>query len=73
MRELRRKNTALCSIELYSNDLLTVPLQRGCTKLSQSMQTLSYDVVLNFLVRESYTPFDLFSLSKPLLDYQGRH
>ncbi|MCS6796820.1 MAG: IS701 family transposase, partial [Raineya sp.] len=35
------------------------------------MQTFSHDSVLNCLVRESYTPYDLFSLSKPLLISSG--
>lgn len=71
MRELQRKSTALCNIELYSNYLLTVPSQRGCTKLSKSMETLSQDAVLNYLVRESYVPAELFSRSKSFLRLSG--
>lgn len=71
MRELRRKSTAMCDLSLYSNYLLTVPIQRGCTKLAAGMETLSHDAVLNHLIRESYEPKDLFLRSKELLVLSG--
>lgn len=70
MRVLK-KSTALCDLSLYSQYLLVSPQNRGCSKLSQAMQSMSHDSVLNFLVREVYTPFDLFSQAKNLIVLQG--
>ncbi len=35
------------------------------------MESMSHDSVLNFLVREDYTPYDLFCRCKPLIILQG--
>lgn len=71
MRELQKISTALCNLTLYSNYLLTVPFNGGCTKLANSMETMSHDAVLNQLVRENYVPYDLFLRSKSLLNLVG--
>ena len=61
----------MCDLSLYSQYLLVSPHNRGCSKLSQAMESMSHDSVLNFLVREQYTPFDLFSHCKNLIVLQG--
>ena len=71
MRELQKISTALCNLSLYSNYLLVIPTHRGCTKLANSMETMSHDAVLNHLVRENYAPYDLFLRSKGLLILSG--
>ncbi|WP_338791298.1 hypothetical protein [Bernardetia sp. MNP-M8] len=60
MRVLVRKSTALCNLSLYSNYLLVNPRNKGCTQLAFGMKKMSHDSVRNFLVREDYTPQDLF-------------
>ncbi len=60
----------MCDLFLYSQYLLVSPHNRGCSKLSQAMESMSHDSVLNFLVREHYTAFDLFSHSKNLIVLQ---
>lgn len=60
MRVLKRTSTALCNLCLYSNYLLVNPHNRGCTQLAFGMETLSHDSVRNFLIREDFTPADLF-------------
>jgi len=68
---VEKKSTALCDLTLYSQYLLVSPQNRGCSKLSKAMESMSHDSVLNFLVREDYTPFDLFSHSTSLIELQG--
>ncbi len=60
MRVLKRKSTALCDLSLYSTYLLVTPKNKGCTQLAFGMETMSHDSVRNFLLREDYTPQDLF-------------
>ncbi len=43
---------------------MMIPQNRGCSKLS-SDESMSHDSVLNFLVREDYTPYDLFAAASP--------
>ena len=71
MRMLKRKSTALCDLSLYSDYLLLAPKNRGCTHLASSMEKISHDSVRNFLVREDYTPKDLFDRVSSLVDLLG--
>lgn len=69
--KVRKKTTAYCNLDLYSQYLLVNPRNRGCTKLSESLGTMSHDSVLNFLVREEYTPSDLFERVQSLCVLSG--
>lgn len=71
MRTLKRKSTALCNLKLYSDYLLISPKNRGCTKLSEGMEEMSHDSVLNFLMREDYESKDLYDRVSSLLEVEG--
>lgn len=71
MRVLVRKSTALCNLSLYSQYLLVNPKNKGCTQLAFGMETISHDSVRNFLVREDFTPRDLFDRVCSLLVLSG--
>lgn len=61
----------MCDLSMYSRYVLVSPQNRGCSKLSQAMESMSHDSVLNFLVREEYAPFDLFCQTTSLIVLQG--
>lgn len=71
MRELKKKSTAKCEVEQYSNYLLVVPTNRGCTRLAKAMEGLSHDCINRFLEREDFAPSDLFTQVKDRLLLQG--
>lgn len=64
MRMLKKNSTAKCDVELYSNYLLIVPKNRGCTRLAQGMDNLEHDSINRFLEREDFLPEDLFAQVK---------
>ncbi|MEO1144693.1 MAG: transposase [Cyanobacteria bacterium J06638_22] len=60
MRELSKPSTAHCNRNLYTLFLLAEPQYVSCVRLSEILQELSHDSVNRFLLRERYTPKDLF-------------
>ena len=71
MRELSKPSTAKCTCALYILFLLAEPKYVSCVRLSQVMVTLSHDSVNRFLLREQYTPRDLFDEVKGHLILSG--
>jgi hypothetical protein len=69
--KVEKKSTAKCDAESYSNYLLVVPHNRGCTRLAKAMQGLSHDSVNRFLEREEFEPGDLFERVKGYLQLRG--
>ncbi len=61
MRELSKPSTAKCTSSLYILFLLAEPKYVSCVRLSEVMEGLSHDSVNRFLLRENYTPRDLFN------------
>ena len=60
MRELSKPSTAQCNSTLYTSFLLSEPKYVSCVRLSEILSELSHDSVNRFLLRERYTPKDLF-------------
>ncbi len=58
-------------MERYSDYLLVVPINRGCTRLAGAMQGLSHDSINRFLEREDFEPRDLFNQVKGYLQLRG--
>ncbi len=58
-------------MERYSDYLLVVPINRGCTRLAGAMQGLSHDSINRFLEREDFIPKDLFEQVKSHFRLQG--
>lgn len=61
MRQLSKPSTAQCNSRLYTLFLLSEPKYVSCVRLSEIMLELSHDSVNRFLLRERYTPEDLFN------------
>lgn len=60
MRKLSKPSTAQCNSTLYTLYLLSEPKYVSCMRLSEILVDLSHDSVNCFLLRERYTPRDLF-------------
>lgn len=60
MRQLSKPSTARCNSKLYTLFLLAEPKYVSCVRLSEILAELSHDSVNRFLLRERYTPRDLF-------------
>lgn len=71
MRELSKPSTAKCTSTLYILFLLAEPKYVSCVRLSEVMADLSHDSVNRFLLREEYTPRDLFNEVKEHLILVG--
>jgi hypothetical protein len=71
MREPSKPSTAKCTCALYILFLLAEPKYVSCVRLSEVMADLSHDSVNRFLLREQYTPRDLFDEVKDLLILTG--
>lgn len=71
MREPSKPSTAKCNCALYTLFLLAEPKYVSCVRLSEIMVELSHDSVNRFLMRENYTPEDLFNEVKPHLILTG--
>ena len=71
MRTITRQSTARCNIEMYVSYLLSDPLNTTCTRLAGIMETISHDSSNRFLVRERFTPRDLFEEIKPSIELKG--
>lgn len=71
MRELSKPSTAKCTCSLYVLFLLAEPKYVSCVRLSEVLEGLSHDSVNRFLLREHYTPRDLFNEVKEHLILVG--
>lgn len=71
MRELSKPSTAHCNSTLYTLFLLSEPKYVSCVRLSDILEELSHDSVNRFLLRERYTPQDLFEEVKEHLLLTG--
>ena len=69
MRQLSKPSTAQCNSSLYTLFLLSEPKYVSCVRLSEILVPLSHDSVNRFLLRERYTPRDLFDEVKGNLDW----
>lgn len=71
MREPSKPSTAKCTCSLYILFLLAEPKYVSCVRLSEVIEGLSHDSVNRFLLRENYTPRDLFDEVKEHLILVG--
>jgi hypothetical protein len=71
MRILSKRSTAQCNLNLYTLYLLSEPLHVSCFRLSQILNDLSHDSINRFLLRERYSPRDLFDEVKGKLQLSG--
>ena len=71
MRILSKRSTAQCNLNLYTLYLLSEPLHVSCLRLSQILADLSHDSINRFLLRERYSPKDLFDEVKGSLKLSG--
>jgi hypothetical protein len=71
MRVLTKPSRAKCNLNLYTLFLLAEPKYVSCQRLSQILGQVSHDSINRFLVRERYTPDDLFEWVKPKIQLYG--
>lgn len=71
MRERSKPSTAHCNSHLYTLFLLAEPKYVSCVRLSEILSELSHDSVNRFLLREQYTPKDLFNEVKESFSLRG--
>jgi hypothetical protein len=71
VREPSKPSTAKCKCALYTLFLLAEPKYVSCVRLSEIRVELSPDSVNRFLMRENYTPEDLFNEVTPHLILTG--
>src|SRR4028119_616667 len=71
MRVLTKPSRAKCNLNLYTLFLLAEPKYASCQRLSQILGQVSHDSINRFLVRERYTPDDLFEWVKPKIQLYG--
>ena len=60
MRQRTKPSTAQCNSALYTLFLLAEPKYVSCVRLSEILAEVSHDSINRFLIREQYTPKDLF-------------
>ena len=70
MRILSRPPTARCTLAIYVSFLLSAPHAPTCGRLAEVME-ISHDRVNRFLLREDYTPRDLFDEVRAGLHLKG--
>ena len=70
MREISRPPTARCTLAVYVSFLLSTPHSPTCCGLGEVM-SISHDSVNRFLLRENYTPHDLFNEIRLSLNLKG--
>ena len=64
MRIPHKPSTAKCTLSMYIAFLLSEPKSANCQRLSEVIE-ISHDSANRFLLRENYTPADLFNEVKP--------
>jgi hypothetical protein len=70
MRIISRPPTARCTLATYVSFLLSEPHSPTCCRLAEVME-ISHDSVNRFLLREDYTPQDLFNEVRSSLNLKG--
>ena len=60
MRQRSKPSTARCNCSLYTLFLLSEPKYVSCVRLSEILEGISHDSINRFLLRENYSPRDLF-------------
>ena len=71
MRAITRQSTARCDTKQYISYLLSDPLSTSCTRLSKVMGDVSHDSVNRFLLREEFSPSDLYHEVAPHFNNKG--
>ena len=71
MRTLSKPSSAKRNLNLYTLFLLAEPKYVSCQRLAQTSEDLSHDSINRFLVRERYTPRDLFEWVKARIQLHG--
>jgi len=71
VREQSKPSTANCNSNLYTLFLLAEPKYVSCIRLAEVLGSVSHDSVNRFLLREHYTPEDLFNEVKGELNLEG--
>ena len=70
MRIISHPPTARCTLATYVSFLLSEPHSPTCCRLAEVME-ISHDSVNRFLLREDYTPQDLFNEVRSSLNLKG--
>ncbi len=70
MREITRPPTARCVMSMYISFLLSEPISPSCCHLAEIVG-ISHDSANRFLLREQFTPHDLFKQAELQLDLKG--
>ena len=70
MRAISRPSTARCTLATYVSFILSTPHAPTCCSLGEVME-ISHDSVNRFLLREDYTPHDLFNEVRADLHLKG--
>ncbi len=70
MRAISRPPTARCTLAMYVSFILSTPHSPTCCRLGEVMK-ISHDSVNRFLLREDYTPRDLFNEVRAELNLTG--
>jgi hypothetical protein len=71
VRQLSKPSTAKCDCDLYTLFLMAEPKYVSCLRLGEVMKDRSHDTVNRFLLREKYTPQDLFDENKDKMVLEG--
>jgi len=71
VREQSKPSTANCNWNTYTLFLLAEPKYVSCLRLADVLGGISHDSVNRFLLRENYTPEDLFKEVKGELIFEG--
>jgi len=71
IRIITKPSTAKCDIDKYTLFLLAEQKYSGCKRLAQILGDVSHDSINRFLVRENYSPFDLFEEVKEHINLIG--
>ena len=71
MRELSKPSTAKCNCNLYILFLIAEPKHVSCVRLAHILESLCHDSINRFLLREQFTPKDLFETVKDVIILEG--
>jgi hypothetical protein len=72
IRKISKPSTAQCQLEHYTLFLLSEPKHGGCSRLAEILGDVSHDSINRFLLRERYSPQDLFNIVKSIINLQDR-
>lgn len=67
MKIKQKSSLPKCNLEIYTLFLLSEPKLISCVRLSEILEDLSHDSINRFLIRENYTPKDLFDQVRYLI------